>query len=463
MTIVSKVRSFRKVGLLAAALSLILTATQAVAGTVEGVRLWSTPDNTRMVLDLGGRVTYRIVDDSPLNLVIEIEDTVLRYDLGRLDLRKTPVAGIQTAALDGNDLRITMQLAAGTRPHIFSLGPAESAGHRLVIDLKRGAAPVAPVATKTVLPSSMRPQQSPRTDVPVSGRAVIIAVDAGHGGDDPGAIGANGTHEKAVVLAIGRYLKTLVNAEPGFSAVLIRDGDYFIPLRRRADIAREKKADLLVSVHADAFDNPQARGASVYALSQRGATSEAARYLAQRENRSDLIGGVGGVSLRGKDPIVASVLLDLSMTSTLATSLDVGDRVLKSVGRMTRLHRRQVEQAGFLVLKSPDTPSILVETGFISNPEESRRLADTGYQRQVAGAIFNGIKAYFHAKPPAGTRLAAMLHGGPRGNIYVTAKGDTLSEVASRHKVSMDALMRHNGIDGTSIHAGQTLKIPPSS
>lgn len=456
---VSKVRSVRKVSLPAVVISLILTATHVVASTVEKVRLWSTPDNTRMVLDLGGRVTYRIMDDSPLNLVIDIENTVSRYDLGRLDLRKTPVVGIQTAVLDGNDLRLSMQLAAGTRPHIFSLGPAGSAGHRLVIDLKRGAAPV---AKKTVPPSSMRPHQSSRVDVPVSGRAVIIAVDAGHGGDDPGAIGANGTHEKAVVLAISRHLKTLINAEPGFGAVLVRDGDYFIPLRRRADIAREKRADLLVSVHADAFDNPRARGASVYALSQRGATSETARYLAQRENRSDLIGGVGGVSLRDKDPVVASVLLDLSMTSTLAISLDVGDRVLKSVGRMARLHRRQVEQAGFLVLKSPDTPSILVETGFISNPEESRRLADPGYQRQVAGAIFNGVKAYFHAKPPAGTRLAAMMRGGPDGNIYVTAKGDTLSDVASRHNVSMDALMRHNGIDGTSIQAGQPLKIPSS-
>jgi len=418
-----------------------------------------------MVLDLGGRVAYRVVDDGPLNLVVEIENTVLRYDLGRLDLRKTPVTGIQKAVLDGNDLRISMQLAAGTRPHIFSLGPAGSAGHRLVIDLKRGAEQVVKKIARpsSAPPSSMRPHQGQRADVPVSGRAVIIAVDAGHGGDDPGAIGANGTHEKAVVLAISRYLKTLINAEPGFSAVLVRDGDYFIPLRRRADMAREKRADLLVSVHADAFDNPRARGASVYALSQRGATSEAARYLAQRENRSDVIGGVGGVSLRDKDPVVASVLLDLSMTSTLATSLDVGNRVLKSVGGMTRLHRRQVEQAGFLVLKSPDTPSILVETGFISNPEESRRLADPGYQRRVAGAIFNGVKAYFHAKPPAGTRLAAMMRGGTEGDIYVTAKGDTLSEVAARHNVSMDALMRHNSIDGTSIQAGQPLKIPPSS
>ncbi|MGK2915542.1 MAG: N-acetylmuramoyl-L-alanine amidase, partial [Porticoccaceae bacterium] len=256
-------------------------------------------------------------------------------------------------------------------------------------------------------------------------------VDAGHGGDDPGALGPYGLHEKAVVLAISRNLKKLIDAEPGFRAILVRDGDYFIPLGKRSDIARQKGADMFVSVHADAFGDVRARGASVYALSREGATSETASYLAQRENRSDLIGGVGGVSLAGKDKMVASVLLDLSMTATLATSLEVGNCVLKSMGGIARLHRNRVEQAEFKVLKSPDLPSILVETGFISNHEESRRLGDPAYQRKMAAAIFSGIKGYFSAKPPAGTRLAALTGGGS-SNVRVIASGDMLPTVANR-------------------------------
>jgi N-acetylmuramoyl-L-alanine amidase len=235
-------------------------------------------------------------------------------------------------------------------------------------------------------------------------RNIIVAIDAGHGGQDPGAIGPGGAHEKQVVLAISKALAAQVNRESGYRAVLVRTGDYFIPLAKRPVIARRAGADIMVSVHADAFHKKTANGASVYALSQRGATSETAKYLADRENRADLIGG--SVALNDKDPVLAEVILDLSMTATLNHSLHLGDQVLKSMAGIGRLHNRRVEQAGFVVLKSPDMPSILVETGFISNPDEARKLRDPAHQNRLARAIFAGVKRHFERHPPDGTRLA---------------------------------------------------------
>lgn len=443
---------------------LLAIALPAVATTVDTVRLWRAPDSTRIVFDLSAAANYKaVVRKNPDALVIDIAGASLRYDLGRVAIGKTPVRAIRGAMQGGRDLRITLELAPGINFRVFSLGPNDQYGNRLVVDLIDQGKPAAQIGAAPV----RLPQSASMPSVPVSGRAIVIAVDAGHGGADPGATGPNGIHEKAVVLAISRQLKKLVDAEPGFRAVLVRDGDYFIPLRQRSAIAREKRADMFVSVHADAFRNVRARGASVYALSRGGATSETASYLARRENRSDLIGGVGGVSLRGRDPMVASVLLDLSMTATLATSLEVGDRVLKSMGGLTRLHRNRVEQAGFVVLKSPDIPSILVETGFISNPEESKRLSDPAYQRKLASAIFYGVKRHFHAQPPVGTLLAANTARRALGahvkDVYVIGRGDTLSGIAAQHRVSMEALMQHNGMNNTSVLVGQALKIPPSS
>jgi len=290
-------------------------------------------------------------------------------------------------------------------------------------------------------------------------RDILVGIDAGHGGEDPGAIGPNRIYEKQVVMAISQELKRLVDNEPGFRGVLIRTGDYYIPLRKRTDIAREHRVDLFVSIHADAFKNPAARGASVFALSPGGATSETAGYLAERENRADLIGGVGSVKISDKDRVLASVLLDLSMTATLNSSLDVGKEVLGEMGAIARLHKRHVEQAGFLVLKSPDIPSILVETGFISNPTEARQLADRNYQQRMARAIFAGIKRYFYNSPPLGTWVAANGGGGAE-RVYVIARGDTLSGIAARHNISVDALLRHNSLSSTNIRVGQRIKIP---
>ena len=262
----------------------------------------------------------------------------------------------------------------------------------------------------------------------------MIAVDAGHGGEDPGALGPNRLREKEVTLSIAKELVALINAQPGFTGKLTRTGDYFIPLKKRRALARNMKADLFVSIHADAFTKASARGASVFALSQNGATSETARFLAQRENESDLIGGVGDISLDDKDQVLAGVLVDLSMTATLNSSLQVGHHVLNSMGRIAHLHKRHVEQAGFMVLKSPDVPSILVETGFISNPEEARKLATASYRKQMAQSVFNGIKQHFYQHPPAGTYVAAQVESGALKHIerqHTVARGDSLSSIAA--------------------------------
>jgi N-acetylmuramoyl-L-alanine amidase len=286
-------------------------------------------------------------------------------------------------------------------------------------------------------------------------RDIVIAIDAGHGGEDPGALGPGRLREKDVVLAIARELHALFEEDRGFKPTLIRSSDYYVSLKGRRDLARERQADLFVSVHADAFKRKEARGASVYALSTGGATSTAASYLAQRENAADL---VGGVRLSEVDDVLAGVLADLSMTSTLDTSLKLGDLVLRRMDVVARLHKERVEQAGFAVLKSPDIPSILVETGFISNPAEAKQLADPGYQNKMARAIHAGIRDWFLLHPPSDTLIAWQKQQG--GTQYVIASGDTLSAIAQRFNVSLSDLMNYNGISGSRIAVGQKLTIP---
>ena len=283
-------------------------------------------------------------------------------------------------------------------PRSFVLEPIMQYGDRLVIDLYDKDLPKAQNVGKSVKTIQHR-------------RNVIVAIDAGHGGDDPGAIGPTRLYEKDVVLGIAKDLAALFNKEPGFKAVLVRKGDYFIALRKRTEIARESQADVFLSIHADAFKTPKVSGASVYAISQRGATSETARWLAEKENRSDLIGGVGGVSLNDKDDLLAGVLLDLSMTESLSRSLEMGNAVLEQLGKVNKLHKKRVEQASFAVLKSPDIPSILIESGYISNPGEERRLGDRAHQGKLAKAIFEGVRSTMFSSPPIGSYLAWIKQG----------------------------------------------------
>jgi N-acetylmuramoyl-L-alanine amidase len=291
----------------------------------------------------------------------------------------------------------------------------------------------------------------------------VVVVDAGHGGEDPGATGPRGAREKDVVLKMARILADMIEQKPGYTAKLTRTGDYYIDLRSRTILARKHNADLFVSVHADAFRTPEPRGASVFALSQRGATSETARWLAQSENRSDLIGGAGGVSLDGRDDTLAGVLLDLSMTASINSSLGVGSEVLDQLGGVAKLHKRSVEQASFAVLKSPDIPSILVEAGFISNPREEKYLTTSGYQRKLADAVVRGIDDYFQKTPPPGTLLAWQKRNGKNEvSQYRIQRGDTLSGVARRTQTSVSELMQYNGLNDDRVMVGQTIRIPAS-
>ena len=412
---------------------------------VHDARLWRAPDHTRIVFDLTGPAEHSLlVLSNPRRIVLDIQDTNLRTNLADLKLANTPVSLVRSGVREGDDLRIVMEVSAQVDPRSFALQANEQAGYRLVLDLyDYQALQSVPAVKKSVQESAKR--------------NIIIAIDAGHGGEDPGATGPNRLREKDVVLAIAKELKALFKADVGFQPIMIRSGDYYVSLKGRRDLARKHQADLFVSIHADAFKRKQAHGASVYALSNGGATSTAALHLAQRENAADL---VGGVSLSDKDDMLAGVLADLSMTSTLDTSLQLGNQVLRNVDDIAHLHKKQVEQAGFAVLKSPDVPSILVETGFISNPKESSLLATSRYQKKMASAIHRGIKGWFFAHPPSGTLLAWQKQ--QRGQQYIIARGDTLSGIADRFSISLADLKSYNSMDSSKILVGQKLNIPKS-
>lgn len=368
----------------------------AASVSVENVRLWRAPDHTRVVFDLNGPVNHKIFPlKAPDRLVIDIDKTQHQASLSDLDFSKTPIKRIRNGKRDNGGLRYVFDLSSTIQPRSFTLKKHAGKPHRLVIDLYDKA----PSTEKTV-------EQVTETLSTEKKRDILVVVDAGHGGEDPGAVGPRKILEKNVVLDIAKILADQINKTPGYQAKLTRTGDYYVSLKKRRDFARKHRADLFVSIHADAFKTPQAKGASVFALSRRGATSETARFLAQSENKADLIGGVGDVSLTDKDKDLASVLVDLSMSATMYSSLDVGYNVLKQMGNMAHLHKDNVEQAGFLVLKSPDVPSILVETGFISNPTEAKRLGTKSYRKKMAGSIFKGIRNYFEGNPPSGTYIA---------------------------------------------------------
>jgi len=496
---VAAVRSF---GLLVGALFGVLLAfasEAALAGAaVRGVRMSEASDHTRFVFDLSGPARHQLSHAAgPDRLILDLGDSRLQGSLQTLDLARAPVSRIRSGMYNPTDLRVVLDLSEPVEAKSFLLPPGDGFGHRLVVDVypqsvtgrsaPASAAPH-PVAAASAKPAEMplaakpqpavassaskpqpkaavaeEPEPALSTPVPPAasrGRDILIAIDAGHGGQDPGALGPRRVREKDVVLAIARALAERVNQQPGYRAMLVRKGDYFIPLHKRRDIARAARADLFVSIHADAFTHSRAFGSSVYALSPRGATSVSAAFLAERENGADLI---GGVNLGAKDDVLAGVLTDLSMTATMDASLGVGSRVLGSMGRVARLHKRRVEQAGFVVLKSPDMPSILVETGFISNPTEAERLSTARYQRAMAKAIFEGLGNYFLNTPPPDTRVAAMVRSGARPSEYVIARGDTLSGIAERYRVSVDQIVRTNRLGGAGgIQAGQRILIPDS-
>ena len=470
-------------------LGLGLAGGLAQAASVDNLRLWAAPDHARLVFDLSSPAEASVFSlDNPRRLVIDLDDSRLNTRVDALDLEGSAISTLRTGVRDGNGLRVVLELEREIEPRHFTLAPNDQYGHRLVVDLEYPGEsavedPIDPIeamireqeiavqrARSEAVAGGRNPAEVAAPDVlesaaPHPRRDIIIAVDAGHGGEDPGALGPSGTREKDIVLEMAQRLARKVNATEGFRAVMIRDGDYYVGLRQRTRIAREQKADFFVSIHADAFNSPRPNGSSVYALSQRGATSETAQWLAASENEADLIGGVdGNLSLDDKDEVLRGVLLDLTMTATLNDSLTIGGQVLDRLGRVNRLHKSQVEQAGFVVLKSPDIPSLLVETGFISNPDEERRLRDGGYQQRMVDAIFGGIRGHFQRNPPPASLLAWQRDNGrsTAGNEYRIQPGDTLSEIAARHGVPVAQIRQANELNGDVIRVGQVLRIPRS-
>jgi N-acetylmuramoyl-L-alanine amidase len=425
------------------------------AAEFQGLRLWAAPDHTRVVFDTSAPVSHKVFSlQNPERVVVDVPAATAAASLLSGNKSTGIVKGVRTGKRGAGGLRIVLDLKESGTPRAFTLKPGGRHGHRLVIDLYQSAADSTRQARSTP-PAQTAGRSAPASTVKSTAttrlRDLVVAIDAGHGGEDPGAIGRGGTREKDVVLSIARKLAARIEQEPGMRPVLIRQGDYYIGLRQRINKARQHNADLFISIHADGFRDRRVQGSSVFVLSRKGASSEMARWLAEKENAADL---AGGVSLDDKDNLLAEVLLDLSQTATIEASVDMAENVLRELRGVGKTHKKSVQQAGFVVLKSPDIPSVLVETAFISNPVEERKLKDKRHQDALARAMFAGILRYFSAHQPPGTRLVSREH--------IIKRGDTLGHIAQRYQVSLNSLKGYNGLKSDTVHVGQTLRIPPA-
>lgn len=432
----------------------------AAAVQLQDVRMWTGTDRTRVILDLDSKFHYDLFTlDGPARVVIDIRNADTAAGVAESLPGEGLVKRIRTGVHD-DFVRVVLDLARDIQPRSASLAPKGEHGYRLVVDLKGRvkdalASTVAGAEADEEKASHSAPASKQANRQPVVQQAdfvpeeLVVAVDAGHGGQDPGAIGPHGTMEKDVVLQIARRLAAKIDAQPGMRAVMTRAGDYFLTLRERIKKAQKAHADLFVSIHANAARVGMAEGSSVYVLSREGATSEHARWLAHRENSADLL---GGVSLEHKDRDLASFMLDLAQGASIEASLDVGQRVLEQLSKINDLHKHTVQQAAFVVLKSPDIPSLLVETAFITNPVEVRQLQSAEFQRKLAAAVFRGIRGYFASYRPMGPLVAQREHQ--------VRRGETLSGIALQYGVSTAAIRRANSLDSSVIRVGQVLVIP---
>ncbi len=415
---------------------------QVYAGTatIKDVRMWASPDKTRVVFDISKNVDHRLFTlNNPERLVIDINNASALKPPTIPTTDNTPLSGIRGALRGKNDYRIVLDLNSKVEFKSFILKPYKNHGYRLVVDLVQ---PGIKKKIKTVQDTISTKKL----------RDVVIAIDAGHGGEDPGAIGINKTQEKEVVFKIASKLASLINNTKGMRAVMIRDGDYYVALRDRIAKAHEARADMFISIHADAFEEANVNGASIYVLSKEGASSEMARLIANNENKSDMIAGV--IEDNG-NALLRTVLLDLSQTATLKSSIEAGNVLLKHFkkSKKIKLHKHKLEHAGFAVLKSPNIPSILIETAFISNPSEERKLRTKKYQKALAETMLSGIHNYFTKNAPPGSWLAA--------NKHITTKGETLAAIASKYNVSLNSLLKSNKLTlNTKLKVGQVIKIP---
>jgi N-acetylmuramoyl-L-alanine amidase len=420
---------FLRLAIASLVLSLLAQAACGAASRVTDVRLWSGPEGTRLVLELSGPVKHEVFTlDHPDRIVVDLDNAELAIRKA-MPAGQGPVKSVRSGPQPGHGLRFVLDLSAPQTPKSFAVGPDGSAGNRVVVELPAAPTtpPVAPTGDQVLAAASSRAAASSTPAVKAlasnaKGRDLVIAVDAGHGGQDPGAMGRGGTREKDVTLAIARRLAAAIDAEDGMRAVLIRDGDYFITLGGRTRKARQLGADMFVSVHADSVRDRDVTGSSVYVLSLRGASDEAAKWLADSENAADL---KGGVSLDDKSDVLASVLLDVTQKESVSDSVEAADSVLKALRGVVAVHRPRVQHAGFVVLKSPDIPSMLVETAFISNATDERRLRDTDHQQRIAEAIRTGVRNYWYENPPPGTKLASLAanrSGGGAGTPQTLAE-----------------------------------------
>jgi N-acetylmuramoyl-L-alanine amidase len=420
---------------------------------VKDVRVAENGATTRVVLDLDQNTQHLIFPlSNPDRVVIDVMDSKLASKAQRFPEGAGSVTKVRGSHRENGSTRLVLEVSSPVTTSSFMLPPSGKQGHRLVVDLtSAGAAVKAPVKQQSV--------RVIKSVAPIVGqeRDLIIAIDAGHGGKDPGARGKKGLREKDVVLAIAKRMARMVNDEPGMRAVLIREGDQFISLRGRIEKAHKYNADLFLSIHADSFKDSRVRGSTVYVLSERGASDEHARHLADRENAADLI---GNVSLSDKNATLASVLLDLSQNAAIGASFDVGSEVIQELGSVGKVRKSSVQQARFLVLKSPDIPSILIETAYISNPTDEKNLGSSNHQNKIARALFHGVKDYFYKNPPVGTKVARLSRDSANGAKYVVQRGDTLSEIANRHNVSLTNIRDANGLRGDRIRVGQVIQIP---
>lgn len=434
------------------ALCLWALAWPAVAD-VEAVRVWRAPDHTRLVFDLSDSTDYQLFSlTDPERVVLDISNAALLGDLSDLNFIDTPVRGIRTAQRDDKSLRVVLDLTATVRPEAFTLGANGEFRDRLVVDLfDLDPRPVVTARTTPVV------RQDDRRDL-------VVAIVAGHGGEDPGALSYDRKiMEKNVTLAISRAIRDRLNATPGYRPVMIRDGDYTVELQDRPKIGRDNRVDIYLSIHADSYPGRAAQGVTIYALSGDTADAENARRISQKENRADLLGGMeGDTNISDVDDDLALTLLDLSMAWSIEQSVKLGTHILTEMGQVARLRRDKVQAGNLWELRSPDIPSLLIETGYLSNPDEAKKLAARDYQERLAGAIVEGVMAYFYAAPPPGTLVAWQKANGIRPaapTSYIVQRGDSLSVIAERHGMTLAELKSRNGLTSNTIRVGQELKL----
>ncbi|MCP5348305.1 MAG: N-acetylmuramoyl-L-alanine amidase [Gammaproteobacteria bacterium] len=426
------------------------------AATVEQLRVSPTADHTRLALDLSGSIDYNIFSlDNPQRLVIDIPDSRLTADLSQLELGSGPIRSIRTGIRNGNDLRVVLDLDQALQYESFTLTANGEFRDRLIVDLHHPVAQTSVVRTVKTLPV-VQPEEK---------RDILVAVVAGHGGDDPGAPSYDRKFwEKDITLAIARAVEERLRQTPGYHPLMIRDGDYSVALKSRPVIARDKRVDVYISIHADSYRGREVQGVTVYALSGETADQENTRRVEEKENMADLLGGVAGdTRIADVEDDLALTLLDLSMAWSMEQSVTLGTHILDTLDGVAPLRKDKVQGGNLWELRSPDIPSILIETGYLSNPAEAERLRSANYQRRLADAIVQGVKNYFYASPPEGTLVAWQLENGVAPESYTVKRGDSLSEIAVRFGVSLAELKTANALRGDVIQVGQTLTIPGSA